>query len=158
MFRPTTIFLALAIVFLATVDAGGAEKWTSVQKQIVAANNGYIQAILADDIAALMNFYTDDVVLLPPSEPAIVGKEAVHIYWAEAMKQVTTVEGASLFDEIIVFGDWAYGRGKYEGRSRLKSDGTESEDRLNFSGLWRRDSSGTWRIARDMWNNGDEVE
>jgi ketosteroid isomerase-like protein len=105
-----------------------------------------------------MNFYVDDVVLLPPSEPAVVGKGAVRIYWSKAMKQVTTLEGASLFDEIIVFGDWAYARGKYEGRSRLTSDGREFEDRLNFSGLWRRDSDGSWRIARDMWNSGDDSE
>lgn len=29
---------------------------------------------------------------------------------------------------------------------------------MNFSGLWRRDSNGTWRIARDMWNIGDDVK
>ena len=143
---------------MTTVDVSGADKWSSDQKQIVAANSGYIQAILAADIVSLMNFYSDDVVLLPPSEPAVVGKEAVRVYWAEAMKQVTTVEGASRFDEIIVIGDWAYARGKYDGRSRLISDGAESEDRLNFSGLWRRDSNGSWRIARDMWNSGDDVK
>lgn len=158
MFRPFAIFLTLAIVYLVTVDVSGADKWTSDQEQIVAANNAYIQAILAADVASLMNFYADDVVLLPPSEPAVVGKKAVSIYWAEAMKQVTTVEGASHFDEIIVLGDWAYARGKYEGRSRRTSDGMEFEDRLNFSGLRRRDSNGTWRIARDMWNIGDDVK
>ena len=156
--RPFAIFLTLVVVYLTAVDLSGADKWSSDQKQIVAANNGYLKAILNADIASLMKFYADDVVLLPPSEPEIVGKEAVRIYWSEAMKQVTTVEGASLFDEIVVFGDWAYARGKYEGRSRLTSDGREFEDRLNFSGLWRRDSDGSWRIARDMWNSGDDGE
>jgi ketosteroid isomerase-like protein len=145
--------LLLGFIFLAATSAAR-EQWSDEQREIVEANNSYIQAVLAEDLDLLMTFYTDDAVQLPPAAPAIVGKDAVRAGWAEAFDQVTTLQGVSEFDEIIVFGEWAYGRGHYVGRSRSDEDGTEYDEHLSFSGMWHRGPDGSWRISRDMWNIG----
>jgi ketosteroid isomerase-like protein len=150
-----TFKFVLTLVSIVWVTASsGQENWTTDQKEIVDANDSYIQAILAEDLNLLITFYTEDATLTPPMSPAIKGKSAVRASWAEGMKQATVIKAVSVFDEILVFGNWAYGRGRYEGRSIPDDGGPEYEEKLNFSGMWHRDPDGSWKIARDMWNSG----
>jgi len=129
------------------------EESTDAKAAIIAANDGYVQAIIAGDLDTLMTFYTQDAVLLPPLSPPVIGRNAVRANWAEAFEQFIFVEAVSVFDEIVVLGNWAYGRGRYEGRNTLLNGSGEFEENLNFSGLWHRDAEGSWKIARDMWND-----
>ncbi len=149
-------FLSLVLLLWAGVTYS-LEEWTDDQQAIVAANNGYIHAMLAGDLDALMTFYTDDATLLPPSAPPLIGKDAIRASWAEAFEKTVFDEAVSLFDEIIVLGDWAYGRGRYKGQIKAADGEFEAEERLNFSGLWHRESDGSWKIARDMWNSAAAV-
>ena len=150
------VCLSIALLVWAGISQGQ-EKWSEDQQAIIAANNGYIQAMLGADLDALMTFYTDDATLLPPSAPPLIGKDAVRASWAESFEQIVFVDAVSLFDEIIVLGDWAYGRGRYKGQIKAADGEFEAEERLNFSGLWRREPDGSWRIARDMWNSAAAV-
>ena len=134
------------------------DNWTADQKQIIAANNGYIEAILAADLDLLMTFYTEDATLMPPLASPVEGKIAVRVSWSEGFNQVTVIKAVSELDEIMVFGDWAYSRGRYKGISRPVDGGPEYEEGLNFSGMWHRESDGSWKIARDMWNSSTSGE
>jgi len=150
------VYLALFTLGLTSwlsISLGG-EDWTLDQNAIIDANDGYIRAILSEDLDLLMTYYAEDVTLLPPMSPPIKGKNAVRAYWAEGMKQTTVIEAESTLDEILVFGNWAYSRGRYKGKSIPDDGGHEYDDKLNFSGMWHRNEDGSWRIARDMWNSG----
>ena len=147
------ILLLFALSFW-SMPSQSQETWSTEQAQIVAANHGYAQAILLADLDRLMSYYAEDAVLLPPSAVPIVGKEAIRANWADLLGQFDVIEAVSTFDEIIVLGNWAYARGRYSGRSRPANGGKEIEERLSFSGMWRRESDGSWKIARDMWNSG----
>lgn len=149
---PTTVLL-LTFVILPN-SSEGQDNWTTEQKRIASANDDYIQAILSADLDLLMTFYTEDATLMPPLASPVVGKHAVRANWSDALSQVDVIEAISVFDEIIVLGDWAYGRGQYKGRSKPVNGGAEIEERLNFSGMWHREPDGSWKIARDMWNTG----
>jgi len=152
---PTFLFL----VFVTWASTSNTQdNWTADQKQIIAANNGYIEAILAADLDLLMTFYTADATLMPPLASPVKGKVAVRVYWSEGLNQVTVNKAVSELDEILVFGNWAYSRGRYTGISRPVDGGPEYEDRLSFSGMWHRESDGSWKIARDMWNNSASGE
>ncbi len=142
------------VLLIWTGTSFGEEKLTDAKAAIIAANYGYVQAIIAGDLDTLMTFYTQDAVLLPPSSAPVIGRDAVRANWAETFEQYIIVEAVSVFDEIVVLGNWAYSRGRYEGRSTLLDGSGAFEERLSFSGLWHRDAEGSWKIARDMWNAG----
>ena len=108
--------------------------------------------LVAGDVDTLMSLYDENAVLLPPNESPLHGKAAIRTSWEAFFADWDTIEARSVIDEIIVFGDWAYGHGHYRGRSRSKADGAVVSEALKFSGMWRRKSDGGWVIARDMFN------
>jgi ketosteroid isomerase-like protein len=124
------------------------------EELITIANNNYIQTILKGDLDSLMTFYSVDAILMPPGEEIVKGKEAIRDFWADGMKGVTVLEAVSVFDEILVFGDWAYSRGTFSGISQKTEEANPFTEKLYFSGLWYRDPNSSWKIARDMWHIG----
>jgi ketosteroid isomerase-like protein len=70
----------------------------------------YIAAVNRADLDAVMGFWADDGVLMPPGQPAVSGKEAVRAWYQERFAQVTTrIDIRS--EETHVAGDTAYDRG-----------------------------------------------
>ena len=128
------------------------QKDISDEKLIIEANNNYVKAILDGDLDSLMTFYAEDALLMPPDGDIIKGKESIASYWAEGLTHSTVIEAVSKFDEIIVFDDWAYSRGKWIGKSQSLNEDTIQLEELYFSGLWKLESNDSWKIARDMWH------
>jgi len=126
----------------------------SDEHAIEKANNVYAEAIVAADLDTLMTYYADDAVLMPPGMAPLTGKEAIRASWVELFSQFDILEAVSVLDEVIVLGNWAYGRGHYIGISADRSNDNQFEERLSFSGMWQKGEDGSWRIARDMYNGG----
>ena len=115
-------------------------------------NNFYAEMLVAGDVDALMTLYDDSAILLSPNESPLHGKASIRASWEAFFADWDTLEARSVIDEIMVFGDWAYGHGHYRGRSQSLANGAVVFDALKFSGLWRRKPDGGWVIARDMFN------
>lgn len=125
---------------------------TADEAAIRLANQRYIELHPKGGLDELIAMYADDAVLLPPAEAPIQGVAAIRAYWREFFDAFVVVDATSVMDEVIVSGDIAYGRGHFIETTRSKDGVTTTTDRGKFSGLWRRDAAGRWRIARDMWN------
>jgi ketosteroid isomerase-like protein len=117
------------------------------------ANQRYIALHPVGDVDQLMNIYVDDVLLMPPGEAPIEGLDAVRGYWADFFGAWVVTEASSYIDEILVAGDWAWSRGHYSESFRPMHGGDTIRDSGRFSGIWRRSSDGSWKIARDMWQS-----
>ena len=115
-------------------------------------NNLYAEMLVVGDVDTLMTLYDDSAILFPPNESPLHGKAAIRASWEAFFADWDTLESRSVIDEIMVFGDWAYGHGHYRGRSRSIVNGVVVFEALKFSGMWRRKSDGGWVIARDMFN------
>ena len=115
-------------------------------------NSLYAELLVAGDVNTLMVLYDEDAILFPPNERPLRGKAAIRASWEAYFDGWDTIEARSVIDEIMVFGDWAYGHGHYRGRSRSTINGEIVVEALKFSGMWRRKQDGSWVIARDMFN------
>ena len=121
-------------------------------------NQEYIALFPQGNVPALVSLYTEDALLMPPGEEPVEGLGAVREFWTEFFDGWEVLEANSTIDEVIVAGDWAYGRGTFSETLREKASGTIVVDAGKFSGLWRHGSDGSWKIARDMWNTSSVAD
>jgi uncharacterized protein (TIGR02246 family) len=117
----------------------------AVADEIIAADN-------VRDLNAVLRLYEVDAVLLPPNEPAVVGRDAIRPRY-EALFQSMTPAIVSKIDEVQVAGDWAFVRGNNAGEMRPLI-GHSSPPKLDdvFLMILHRGQDGRWRIARLMWH------
>ena len=97
--------------------------------------------------AYVRTYYADDAVSLPASGPAQVGAAAITAA-VSATPSSLTFRWQLL--EIEGYYDLAYVRGRWwvTGPS---SSGPQLADSGNYLEVWRRQPTGNWRVARDMY-------
>ena len=125
--------------------------------------DGIIAADNAGDLDALMNYYADDAVLLPPSERPVRGVVAIRDRY-ERMFAESRLELRAFSRETRVAGDWAIDRGTITGRVFRKLEGDEELEEETpirtvndkYVMMLRRESDGGWRIVWLIWNSSEE--
>jgi uncharacterized protein (TIGR02246 family) len=118
---------------------------------VAAADERWLAAFHRRDVAGLVELYTEDVVLLPDGEPAIVGRpaaRAAHEAFFERWEARQEIDNT----EIVVAGDWAFMRGSWLLTLEPRAGGDETRVRGKHLVIWRRQPDGAWKVARDIWN------
>jgi ketosteroid isomerase-like protein len=112
-------------------------------------------ATLAADTAALMALWTDDIVSLQPGNPVQVGRAANATALRDYVVQSTGFRNLWVtfeFPEVQLFGDHAVEWGTFRGAVL-----TPAGDTVLVAGklmrVLRRDSVGSWRIARTIFTS-----
>ncbi len=110
-----------------------------------------VAAVQAGDVEAQLAIRTADVLEMPPDELPFIGVEAYRT-WSNDDPFSYQIIAASM-DEIRVTGDWAYSRFSYTWVLTPMSGGESVE--ASGKGIWivQRQPDGSWRIAREIWNN-----
>ena len=107
-------------------------------------------AYVAEDIDALVEFYTENGVGIPGARAPVVGRAALLDYW-QVGEGVDILRHRTVSDELVVEGNLAYDRGTFDGA--VARGGEVSEFGGNYLIVWRRGEDGQWRMAQDMWAN-----
>jgi uncharacterized protein (TIGR02246 family) len=109
----------------------------------------------AGDVEALLGLYTDEPVLLPQGQPAVVGKAAIRLLYESVFREYR-VEGEGVIVEAAVSGDLGYFWSSYTltARPRGPGDPTSSKGKSLF--VLNRREDGSWKIARLMDNSDDQ--
>ncbi len=114
-------------------------------------SSGIIAADNTGDAAAVIRFYADDAVLLPPNGAPVVGKDAIRARYEEGFRHFRfAISSAS--EETHVFGDWAFDRGITEGKTIPKTSESPKQIHDKYVMILHREPSGAWKIARLIWN------
>ena len=108
----------------------------------------------AGDVEGVMACCTDDIVLMPPNAPAVVGADAVRPWLAEVFEQFTT-ELSTTTDDIVVSGDLAYARRSFEWTLEPRAGGERFTETGKVILIYKRGPDGTWKAAVDMWNTNE---
>ena len=104
------------------------------------------------DIEAILSYWTDDAVVIPPGQPSIVGKAALREY-VKASLQIPGFSISWKSSDAVLSPD---GRMAYLcGENQVTMDGPDGV-RGTFRGravtVWRKEDDGEWRCAVDIWN------
>ena len=154
-YLPTATLISLAL--LATACGPAAEQPVaeapSQAEDVAAIKSGVEQYVaVVGDASASVALFTDDGVLMPPNEPAVIGKEAMLSYnqafWGQFTEELTLSP-----EEVEVAGDWAFARGTAAVTYTPKAGGQPTEDTGKWLQIWRRGADGSWKLAHDIWNS-----
>ena len=107
-----------------------------------------VNLALEADWDGFLDLYTDDVVLLPPDQPVVEGKEAAR-KWIASFPQVNAFD--SKITKVDGRDDFAWVWGTYTMTAEL-----EPRKQISMKGKWtgsyRKQADGSWLMASDIWN------
>lgn len=112
----------------------------------------FMKAANAKDVAGLVKaFYAPDAVLLPPGRSIVEGRANIQGFFQgmidggfTSIKLETTTTASA--------GDLAYGRGHYT-LAMAPPGGAPVQDVGKYIVVYRRQASGSWRAAADIFNS-----
>ena len=120
-------------------------------QDITRATTDWGAAFKARDLARTMAFLTEDAVLIPPNEPAVVGAEAIAA-WSERMFDAVTIKEIDItVGGVRVAGDWAVSHGVWH--MTMSAGDTEFSDSTRYVIIWERQDDGAWKVSHDVWNS-----
>src|SRR5579862_941289 len=110
----------------------------------------WAKACATQDLELIAAFWAEDAIVLPPDQPAIIGKQAIREY----VRHSLSMPGFSLTwepERAVVAGNLGYLLER--NRSTFTdSNGTLQTVHGKVVTIWRKDSSGRWKCAVDIWN------
>ena len=114
-------------------------------------HNRWIGEELAGNRSKLVDFCTDDIQLIPPDAPPVVGKEAVGKYLVASTVQPKAINISNL--SIGGNGSFAYLTSSY--RTQFLTEGHAGMHEATGNHLWilHKADSGDWRIAVLTWSS-----
>jgi uncharacterized protein (TIGR02246 family) len=134
--------------------AAGAE---SARKEIAAFNQKFLAAHLKMDNAAIVGMWAQDGVSLLPETAPIIGKQAIAKFMDDVVARMPGYHMRKIeidFQGVETGGDWA-SEWAYEHQI---VDAPEGKPPFEGYGkmllVLHRGADGTWRITREMWNQG----
>ncbi len=108
-------------------------------------------AFSSGDIAAFENIFTDDIVAMPPNEPALNGLAALRT-WAETLYSAYEVQGEYTSSDLTLAGDWAFERLDLTLTISPITGGGAMAESGKCIHVYKRQADGSWKIAQDIWN------
>jgi len=158
MYRILKISLWLGIVFVAACSEVPKEKVMSNESDVQAIQALFDKVLVlasAGDADSLLELYTNDAIwMLPDRWQDSKKKEASSFYqeffdWATLDRENYRIQ----LDEVIVAGEWAFVRHTDQGELITKDDGKRIQQGSRHISILHRQSDGSWKIARDIFNN-----
>jgi ketosteroid isomerase-like protein len=123
------------------------------QDPLFALHQSFNSACKAGDINTLATLAADDVVVMPPNDTTIYGRDEWRAWWEEYYQYFRLTALSETEREVAVNGDFAIERSGYmlavvpaSGGSRIRDDG-------RVLMIWKRQVDGSWKIWRMMWNS-----
>lgn len=107
----------------------------------------WIEAVNAGDLASLLGWMTDDVVLLNPGG-APLGRDGFPAVFLPAHQQ-SWIHCTSELEELVVAGDVAYSRCRDAVSATPRAGGATAVFAGHRLTIYRRQADGRWLLARD---------
>lgn len=121
------------------------------QQQIVALVEQEVRAMSDGNPELFFAILADDAVLMPPGTALLKGTELRG--WMRDFVERFTVEWVKWVSlETVVVGDLAFHSYAYSWRVTRKGGGAPTLAHGKGIHVFRRQSGGAWKLAREMWN------
>ena len=115
---------------------------------ITSVLSAYETALNASDTEAIRRLYTEDVVLMRPFRPSVVGKAAVRQPSGAGPMSSTLNIKFTIAEIVEMTPDWAFARTNSAGTITVTTTGAMSPEANQELFIFRKDTDGAWKIAR----------
>ncbi len=109
------------------------------------------------DLDSFIDLFTDDAIWMPPGGLPVVGKEALRA-WVSWAEDVTWEHFSTSTEEVVVAGDWAFARLAATMVMTPQAGEEATPSYLKGLQILQRQTDGSWRIARYIWNGNPPPE
>jgi uncharacterized protein (TIGR02246 family) len=154
VFGRTVVLCVLVAAISSTAHAGSKGKHEGVPEAraaIEAANAKFSEAFARGDAKALAALYTPDAIAFPPDSEMIRGNEAIGKFWKTTRDG--GVQSATLTTlDVGRSGDVAYEVGNVS-LTIQPSGKAPTTAAAKYVVVWKRQSDGSWKLHRDIWND-----
>jgi ketosteroid isomerase-like protein len=144
----STLFLVLACSPAPAEPDLEAEKSALMQ-----ASRNWAATLKTGDVDSMLSYWSDDAIVLPPDQAAVVGREAIRAY----VSGMLAIPGFSITWEpelamVSASGDQGY---MIERNTVTFTDSTGATvtQRGKAVTIWRKDDQGRWKCVVDTWND-----
>jgi uncharacterized protein (TIGR02246 family) len=120
-------------------------------REIIKVRDAWTAAIKAKDAERLMSLLTDDIVMMHPNRPALIGLAANRADLLAAFEKLH-VDQTVVSDEIVVAGEWAFDRSRATTTLTPVVGGAPVTVRSKAITILHRQADGSWKIARVIGN------
>jgi ketosteroid isomerase-like protein len=135
---------AIATILLSVLFVSES-KAASVLEELDAANKAFARAVMAGDVDALVNDYTDDGCVIAPMAGETCGKKAIRAFW----ESVIATKPKNV--EIITEKAGSEGRLAFATGQLLITDGDSLVQKNRFAVVFMK-VGGQWKLRVDSWN------
>lgn len=123
------------------------------RQALMQTSRAWAQAAASGDLERIVSFWAEDAVVLPPDQPAVVGKAAIRDY----VRQSLAIPKFSITWDperatIAAAGDLGY-LVEHNRFSFADSTGKIHTQYGKGVTVWRKDPTGAWKCVVDTWNN-----
>ena len=144
--------LVLAAV-LAPLSVTPATAQSADEQALMQTSRDWAKTAGSGDVDAMVAYWADDAVVLPPNKAAITGKAAIRAYVVESLK----IPGFSItWEPQSASVPAGGGIGFLLERNRVSFTG-EKGDAVVVEGkavtIWRKAAGGRWECIVDIWND-----
>lgn len=151
--KPLRIICLTVIVFLLQATIVNAQENLALKAEIKLINERMVDAVVNQNLAEIINFYTEDAIALPDFQPMLKGKEAIRKHNEKDISEGSKLTDMKLITEQVVgSGDMVYEIGTYDITFAPEEIGGEPmTDYGKYLTVWQR-VNGQWKIKVEMWN------
>ena len=119
---------------------------------LMRASREWAHAAASGDLERALAYWTDDAILLPPDQPAVVGKDAIRAW----IRQASSIPGFSITwePELATVSNGA-DVGYLVERNRMTFRDVSGELKTQYGKavtVWRKQADGGWKCVIDTWN------
>jgi ketosteroid isomerase-like protein len=147
--RNILLLLCLALSACASAPSQDA---SDVRSIIERHNSNAERWYASGEIDSIASLFAEDAWQMPPNSPPLIGREAIRLFWREAVKWGKW-EFSLQTQDVSVSGRIAIERGKYllkfVAGPGAPPGMTSFADRGNYLVHWRRELNGEWRVVGD---------
>jgi ketosteroid isomerase-like protein len=155
-----TLLMIIPLVFVCCFTFGCQQQGEEVASVDVEADiqaikdsvTGIEAADNADDLDSYISYQADDIVRIPPNEPAAIGKEAVRIA-AQQLFDEYTLQGTDVVEKVEISGGLAVAYIPFSVTATPKEGGEPLEINGNKIYVFKKQSDGLWKRIYAMWSN-----
>ena len=149
--RPIRLTALLGLALTAACQPASPAGLTDADKAAIdSAGQVFARNAMAGDFAVLTKaHYAEDAIVLPPNMPAATGHAAIEAMF-KTFPPITAFELRN--EEVEGDGNLAYVRGRYT--MTMSPPGAAAiADTGKYLEIWRKQSDGSWKSVRDMFNS-----
>ena len=153
-----------ALILVSLTAPACASKKDGTSADLVAINALHQRDMEASkkwDVDTLVSLWSDDIVTLTQGEPPVIGKDANRAAISrlrEESSEVQITDYILSFNEVKIVGDWAFEWGTYSGTVKPVAGGDAIRTTGKVIRVLKKDSDGSWKIARAMYDSDAEME